>query len=251
MVMNAVRHTLYNNQRGFCHYCNIKMTKGHKGPYHVTADHIRTKKEGGGDMIGNLVGACFECNNRRGSIRYEAFKEFTTLYGRENYVSVYRRISEEEIEKHKLMWAFIRSERLDLAWIAPSTYFGPRTTWHSPPNAELAKQPAVNLTPAILPLRRPYLQVCRNLLKDIRQKFTYDQRKEIIDEGIACEQNCNRKKDQQEEGLSSRGQRDMHSVDQQRDGYPTDHAGDKADNPSVSGPRWTVSPSYFGRELFG
>lgn len=191
MAMNAVRFTLFHNQKGYCHYCNVKMTTGLKGPYHVTADHIRTKKEGGGDTIGNLVGACFECNNRRGSIRYEAFKEFTTLYGREHYVSVYKRINHEEVEKHKLMWAFIRSERLDLAWLAPSSYFGDRTTWYSPPNSGLAKGPKgpVNLTSRpTVPLRRPFLQVCRNILKDIRLKFTYDQRKLIIDEGLAREE---------------------------------------------------------------
>lgn len=186
MVMNPVRYTLYQRQKGRCHYCNVHMTISHKGPYHVTSDHIRTKKEGGGDMIGNLVGACFRCNNMRGSIRYEAFKEYVTLYGCRDFVDTYKRLTTEEIDLHKMMWTYIRAERLDVAWLAPSFYFNQNSTYRAP-TAGIAKDPAVKLAPAILPLRRPYLQVCRNGLNDIRLKFNYDERKAIIDKGLELE----------------------------------------------------------------
>lgn len=249
MVMNAVRYTLFHRQNGRCHYCSVHMSTSHKGPYHVTADHIRTKKEGGGDMIGNLVGACFRCNNMRGSIRYEAFKEYVTLYGCVQFVQTYKRISAEEIEQHKLMWAFIRCERLDVAWLAPTLYFGDRQTYHAP--AGIAKAPPVNLAPAILPLRRPYLQLCRNLLKDIRLKFTYDQRKVIIEEGLALEQYRTGTQDNPSGGLQITGKRDGDHDERRSDGHPSGDASQKADDPAVADTRWTVSPSYFGRELFG
>lgn len=185
-----MRFTLYHNQRGYCHYCNVKMTTALKGPYHVTADHVRTKKEGGSDNISNMVGACFTCNNLRGAIRYEAFKQFTLLYGREHFVSVYKRLTAAEIEVNKAMWAFIRHERPDVAWIAPKGYFENAMTWKAPTTGTLKgpPPPPVKKTTAVyLPLRRPYLQVCRGILRDIKQKFTYDQRKAII-EGLLDEE---------------------------------------------------------------
>jgi len=53
----------YNQQKGCCYYCNIKIGKG-KSAYHV--DHIVPISRGGSNDPSNLVLACASCNLSKG-----------------------------------------------------------------------------------------------------------------------------------------------------------------------------------------
>lgn len=57
--------SLYQKQRGRCHYCKRSMNFGGGGPSHVTRDHVVPRALGGKDA-GNLVAACVTCNQQKG-----------------------------------------------------------------------------------------------------------------------------------------------------------------------------------------
>lgn len=57
--------TLFQRQRGRCHYCKRPMNLGGGGPSHATRDHVVPRAQGGKDA-GNLVAACVTCNQRKG-----------------------------------------------------------------------------------------------------------------------------------------------------------------------------------------
>lgn len=56
-------------QDGKCLWCDVGMLKGsHAPPNHpqrLTAEHLVTKSEKGGDDAFNIVAACFKCNTDR------------------------------------------------------------------------------------------------------------------------------------------------------------------------------------------
>lgn len=67
-----------------CHYCNTKFPTDHpigemltykENGNHLTADHIVLKSLGGRSYPSNLVAACYECNNLRGDMEYDQFRQ--------------------------------------------------------------------------------------------------------------------------------------------------------------------------------
>ena len=56
----VVRDFVYQRDKYRCRYCG-------RTPDPLTVDHVYPKKEGGKSMPGNLVTACMECNNRKGT----------------------------------------------------------------------------------------------------------------------------------------------------------------------------------------
>lgn len=59
-IPQAIRELIYRRDKSKCRYCG-------RIPDPLTIDHVYPKKEGGKSMIGNLVTACMECNNRKGT----------------------------------------------------------------------------------------------------------------------------------------------------------------------------------------
>lgn len=101
---------VFHEQNGYCHYCNIRMTMQLHRHDTCTVEHIITRSNGGSHDKDNVVGACFTCNNARGDLNYEAFKQFVHVYGRGvRPYDVLRDLWKEEhrevAQKHKGMWA--------------------------------------------------------------------------------------------------------------------------------------------------
>ncbi len=56
-----------------CFHCGKHMPK-QKMSQDCTRDHLRPKKDGGGDHLHNLVFACGDCNRRKGSVDLISFR---------------------------------------------------------------------------------------------------------------------------------------------------------------------------------
>lgn len=83
MGIRPVLKQLWDRQKGECHYCGILMTKGVlHNPDRITSDHVIPKSKGGKNDISNLVGACWVCNNARGTLDCEHFSAFVKKNGR-------------------------------------------------------------------------------------------------------------------------------------------------------------------------
>lgn len=69
------RASIYYVQDGRCHYCGERMTfPGEpEDPRSFTIDEMTPQSLGGKRVIDNQVGACRECNNRKGSTPYHAY----------------------------------------------------------------------------------------------------------------------------------------------------------------------------------
>ena len=115
---SPLRRYLHRVQRGKCHYCSMQMSIVVSGKFFCTVDHKLPISEGGSNMIDNLVGACFTCNNMRGTIPYWAFQRFVSLYGNSEPVrAVMRRLTVEEYQRQKAMWDAIHGFKTDQASI--------------------------------------------------------------------------------------------------------------------------------------
>jgi len=61
-------------QRGLCHWCRRLMDPASPGntgvcqPLTMTADHVKPVWDGGHTVSGNVVAACYECNQARGTL---------------------------------------------------------------------------------------------------------------------------------------------------------------------------------------
>lgn len=64
---------LFEKQGGKCHYCGGKMRLAYGYQNSVTRDHIIPRSAGGPTTAFNLVGACYRCNQEKGSLPYEVF----------------------------------------------------------------------------------------------------------------------------------------------------------------------------------
>lgn len=69
----TTRQSLFERQHERCAYCECEMTLRIGFPNSVTRDHIVARSEGGSDDDSNLVGACQECNERKGSLPVAEF----------------------------------------------------------------------------------------------------------------------------------------------------------------------------------
>lgn len=69
------RKKLFRLQKGICAYCGCKTIKKLK-PHHprklkvrvFTLDHVIPRSKGGTNRWENIVGACFECNQKKADI---------------------------------------------------------------------------------------------------------------------------------------------------------------------------------------
>ena len=74
------RQLSFEAQRGCCYYCKCAMWRGHEGrefrqrhsltkkqarPLRCTAEHLKARRDGGGNAAGNIVAACLRCNGGR------------------------------------------------------------------------------------------------------------------------------------------------------------------------------------------
>lgn len=71
---------LYDKQNGLCFYCGEQMivvdtaTLRRLPPKAITQDHLLPKSKGGTRAAHNIVGACWQCNHRRGTDDWAEFK---------------------------------------------------------------------------------------------------------------------------------------------------------------------------------
>lgn len=63
----ALRIALSGAQNHRCPYCGITMSLDARLPYGSTIDHVVSRCRGGADEWDNLVAACRECNEDKGS----------------------------------------------------------------------------------------------------------------------------------------------------------------------------------------
>lgn len=66
MGHKAKRLYFFNTQNGKCAYCFERMTMRINRKNTCTLDRIVPRSQGGPSTIFNLVGACFDCNNKKG-----------------------------------------------------------------------------------------------------------------------------------------------------------------------------------------
>jgi len=59
---------LFNEQAGKCHYCKEDMVLEYGHKKSATRDHVIPKSKGGPTKRWNIVGACYDCNTRKGSM---------------------------------------------------------------------------------------------------------------------------------------------------------------------------------------
>ena len=74
------RQLSYEAQRGCCYYCKCPMWLGHEGKefrqrhsltkkqargLRCTAEHLKARRDGGGNAAHNIVAACLRCNGGR------------------------------------------------------------------------------------------------------------------------------------------------------------------------------------------
>lgn len=65
-----LRLQLHRRDRWRCHYCGKRGTMKT-----LTKDHKRPRARSGHDGLNNLVSACRSCNQRKGTMSYDSFRE--------------------------------------------------------------------------------------------------------------------------------------------------------------------------------
>lgn len=80
--VSSTARRLFHKQSGLCHYCKVQMTLKRGTSTMVTVDHMHPKSEGGTRHNHNIVGACFACNNAKGSMPYEDYLRVVKKRGR-------------------------------------------------------------------------------------------------------------------------------------------------------------------------
>ena len=73
----SVKHKnfLYEKQKGRCYYCKRKCTRKQHVDNSFTIDHVKPLSLGGYNKLKNLVGACYRCNQLKGSLNIGTFKQ--------------------------------------------------------------------------------------------------------------------------------------------------------------------------------
>lgn len=67
MGKRLVRKRLFRDQGGFCVYCFNQMSMQVGRHDTCTREHVLPRSSGGSNAFSNLVGACADCNNEKGS----------------------------------------------------------------------------------------------------------------------------------------------------------------------------------------
>lgn len=171
MASESQRMYLFHMQGGKCHYCTRQMTRKPVGKYFATEDHILPRSQGGSSMIANLVGACFTCNNMRGSIPYHYFKQYIFLHGNDRKISaVLRDLTREEYERHQLMYDSVRRN-----------YYSVHIERELDP-LPFVEQPIVVQKPVETLYRRAFLHQTRRKMQSIIIGIPMRKRQEILRE---------------------------------------------------------------------
>jgi 5-methylcytosine-specific restriction endonuclease McrA len=71
----------YWRQGGLCHWCRGPMTLDKDNPRSMTADHLKPVWDGGRTRPGNIVAACYQCNQERGKITNQLGKKWRLTVG--------------------------------------------------------------------------------------------------------------------------------------------------------------------------
>jgi hypothetical protein len=130
--------------------------KNRNSKYYVTEDHKVPRSKGGSDLIGNLVGACFTCNNMRGTIPYQEFRTFIQLHGNGQPIrEVFMRLTREEYLLHKQVYDIVRDYHYQMVEV-PEDLFEK--------------------------LRRPYLYSIRKEIEKLIKHIPIVRRQQIISE---------------------------------------------------------------------
>lgn len=81
MAKNQRWH-LWQKQRGQCHYCKRCMTMQVDNTVLMcTVDHVVPRAHGGWRDPDNIVGACYQCNNARGTLPADLFARYVRRFG--------------------------------------------------------------------------------------------------------------------------------------------------------------------------
>jgi 5-methylcytosine-specific restriction endonuclease McrA len=72
------KNEVYEKSDGKCRYCGKRLSiknhgqPGQRGAWEI--DHSRSRANGGSDHLNNLVAACVDCNQEKGSRNGKSFK---------------------------------------------------------------------------------------------------------------------------------------------------------------------------------
>lgn len=189
-IRRSRRVSLFEEQNGLCFYCGARMVLDVERPgkqtpdYACTEDHLVPKSVGGSDARDNVVAACFGCNNRRGTIRYDAFRWFVRTYGRnEDPLSVYRRIdrSSDEYRKNIHHWGALLKPR-NMAWLEKEYQVsGPIISGNGidDPLTPTKANPDLQVLAPKWKERRKYLTLARREIADLVYGIPYYERNAI------------------------------------------------------------------------
>ncbi len=79
MGVSHRKNEVYEKCDGKCEYCGKRLSiknhgrPGERGAWEI--DHSRSRANGGTDHLNNLVAACVDCNQDKGSRNGKSFKE--------------------------------------------------------------------------------------------------------------------------------------------------------------------------------
>lgn len=66
LTKSEVRRLLWDEQSGKCFYCQSPISLNHQDRLsYATIDHVQPRSGGGNDKLGNLVLACWGCNQAK------------------------------------------------------------------------------------------------------------------------------------------------------------------------------------------
>lgn len=123
---------LSERQNHRCCYCGVStwhpmvddgIPNHKKNKRHIaTLEHIKTRSEGGTFAWNNLVMACSECNNTRGTMTVEEFLEAISKPPTKPIASKEKKLSPEAIEKQNIKMGRLFKLLVIAAWAFPEDY---------------------------------------------------------------------------------------------------------------------------------
>lgn len=87
MGVSHRKNEVYEKGDGKCRYCGKRLSiknhgqSGRRGAWQI--DHSRSKANGGTDHLNNLVAACVDCNQEKGSRNGKSYKASLRAQGHE------------------------------------------------------------------------------------------------------------------------------------------------------------------------
>lgn len=151
MVSKYQRSYVWSASKGICHYCKRKMELYGGGQLRFTVDHKKPKARKGNDQTRNLIASCRRCNELKGSVGYNDFREFISVYGFINVARKMRSLTHEEYMANQRMWNSIHG-------IMPSVST----------DIVLKPEPNPTIPPLIYPSDNLFVRASREYLRSTR-----------------------------------------------------------------------------------